>query len=97
MERYNFHNLWTRFDSLPKEARIPDLVEAMRQYDHTVNVKWVMSHYHAAEKYLESGGKKAEATGGSDWKKYMHPSYQRRIFFPQLWSETELENWGKEA
>ena len=97
MERYNFHNLWTRFESLPKEARTPDLVEAMRQYDHTVNVKWVMSHYHAAEKYLESGGKKAEATGGSDWKKYMHPSYQRRIFFPQLWSETELENWGKEA
>ena len=38
-----------------------------------------------------------EATGGSDWKKYMHPQYQRRIFFPELWSEEELANWGKDA
>ncbi|MBL4709710.1 MAG: tryptophan 2,3-dioxygenase, partial [Flavobacteriales bacterium] len=35
-----------------------------------------------------------EATGGSDWQKYMHPKYQKRIFFPDLWSEKELENWG---
>jgi hypothetical protein len=26
----------------------------------------------------------------------MHPKYQRRIFFPELWSESELENWGDE-
>jgi len=24
----------------------------------------------------------------------MHPKYQRRIFFPELWSKEELENWG---
>jgi len=24
----------------------------------------------------------------------MHPKYQKRIFFPELWSEDELENWG---
>jgi tryptophan 2,3-dioxygenase len=36
-----------------------------------------------------------EATGGSDWKKYMLPKYQRRIFFPELWSEEELQNWGE--
>jgi tryptophan 2,3-dioxygenase len=70
-------------------------VAAMRDYDYTVNVKWVMAHYHAAEKYLESEGKATEATGGSDWKKYMHPKYQRRIFFPELWSEEELKNWGE--
>ena len=34
-----------------------------------------------------------EATGGSDWKKYMHPKYQRRIFYPKLWSKEELDNW----
>ncbi|MFN7099300.1 MAG: tryptophan 2,3-dioxygenase, partial [Flavobacterium sp.] len=38
-----------------------------------------------------------EATGGSDWKKYMHPKYQRRIFFPELWTDDELANWGVEA
>jgi len=67
----------------------------MRHYDHTVNITWVMAHYNAARKYLESKGTPAEATGGSDWKKYMLPKYQRRIFFPELWSKEELEQWGE--
>jgi tryptophan 2,3-dioxygenase len=52
-----------------------------------------MAHYHAAGKYLGN----AEATGGSDWRKYMHPKFQRRIFFPDLWSEDELKNWGNDV
>lgn len=96
MEEYNQKNLWARFRQLPqKEREDPALVQAMRHYDHTVNITWVMAHYHAAEKYLESKGKPAAATGGSDWKKYMLPKYQRRIFFPELWSEEELKNWGE--
>jgi tryptophan 2,3-dioxygenase len=95
MERYNTLNLWTKFKQLPNEAQSNiALRNAMRHYDHTVNVKWVMSHYNAAGKYLNSGKEKAEATGGSDWQKYMHPRYQKRIFFPGLWTENELENWG---
>lgn len=95
MERYNTINLYTKYKSLPEDERNDSaLVEAMRHYDYTVNVKWVMCHYHAAEKYLEQDGEVTEATGGSDWKKYMHPKYQRRIFFPSLWSEAELSNWG---
>lgn len=95
MEYYNTKNLWTIYKSLPeKEKNNLELINAMRHYDHTVNVLWVMAHYKAAEHYLESGSKKAEATGGSDWKKYMHPKYQRRIFFPELWSDEELKNWG---
>jgi tryptophan 2,3-dioxygenase len=95
MEKYNVNNLWSRFQELKEEEKTPELKKAMRDYDYTVNVKWVMSHYHAAEKYLETKGKTVEATGGSDWKKYMHPKYQRRIFFPGLWSEDELKNWGE--
>lgn len=95
MEEYNTLNLWAKFKSLPdKDKENVDLINAMRHYDYTVNITWVMAHYYAAEKYLESNGKTAEATGGSDWKKYMHPRYQRRIFFPELWSEEELKNWG---
>jgi tryptophan 2,3-dioxygenase len=26
----------------------------------------------------------------------MHPRYQSRVFFPELWSSQELENWGVE-
>jgi tryptophan 2,3-dioxygenase len=68
----------------------------MRHYDYTVNVTWVMAHYNTAVHYIESGTGGGEATGGSDWKKYMHPKYQRRIFFPELWSEKELKNWGEQ-
>ncbi|MBO6518181.1 MAG: tryptophan 2,3-dioxygenase [Bacteroidia bacterium] len=95
MEEYNEINLWTKFKELPAEYRNNlDLINEMRHYDHTVNISWVMHHYHAAAKYLDSGKGNAEATGGSDWHKYMHPRYQRRIFFPELWTEDELENWG---
>ena len=91
MEDYNTTNLWTKFQQLPANVQQDEaLIKAMRHYDYTVNVSWVMAHYNAAGKYLGN----AEATGGSDWRKYMHPKYQRRIFFPGLWSEDELKNWG---
>lgn len=95
IEGYRQKNLWSLYLSLPEADRANEqLINSMRHYDYTVNVTWVMAHFHAAEKYLESGAKKAEATGGSDWKKYMHPKYQKRIFFPGLWSKEEMENWG---
>ena len=95
MKTYNTLNLWSKFKSLPDaERKDKKLLNAMRHYDHTVNVRWVMAHYHAAAKYLDSGDTEAEATGGSNWKKYMHPKYQKRIFFPDLWSKEELQNWG---
>ncbi len=98
MEEYNTTNIWQKYKSLPESDRNnPELIKAMRHYDYTVNVTWVMGHLNAARKYIESGQGIAEATGGSDWKKYMHPKYQRRIFFPELWSEDELKNWGEEV
>ncbi|MBL7927333.1 MAG: tryptophan 2,3-dioxygenase [Bacteroidia bacterium] len=94
MEAYNTTNLYTQYKQLPADVRTNvALIKAMRHYDYTVNVKWVMAHYHAAGKYLGN----AEATGGSDWRKYMHPKYQRRIFFPDLWSADELKNWGNDV
>jgi tryptophan 2,3-dioxygenase len=96
MKVYNTKNLWSRFKELPTiDQEDKDLIKAMRHYDYTVNVSWVMAHYNAAKHYIESGSGDGEATGGSDWKKYMHPKYQKRIFFPELWSQEELDNWGK--
>lgn len=96
MKDYNTTNLWTCFKSLPNEKKNDiKLLNAMRHYDHTLNVKWVMAHYNAASKYLtQDDGTIEDATGGSDWRKYMLPRYQKRIFFPELWSESELQNWG---
>jgi tryptophan 2,3-dioxygenase len=98
MEEYNTINIWQKFKQLPElDQKNPELVQAMRHYDHTVNITWVMQHLNTAKKYIDQSGKgDGEATGGSDWKKYMHPKYQRRIFFPELWSSHELENWGVE-
>ncbi len=97
MEAYNKTNIWQKFKQLPDEdQKNPDLINAMRHYDRTVNVTWVMGHLNAARKYIDSGHGTGEATGGSDWKKYMHPKFQRRIFFPELWSTEELANWGEE-
>ncbi len=91
MQDYNTTNLWAKFKKLPEaDQQDPTLIRAMRHYDHTVNVRWVMAHLNAARKYLGD----AEATGGSDWQKYMHPKYQKRIFYPALWSQEELDNWG---
>ena len=98
MEEYNTTNLYAKFKSLPDEVKADKaLIEAMRHYDYTVNVSWVMAHYNAAAKYLQPQGEVVEATGGSDWRKYMHPRYQRRIFFPDLWSAQELEDWGRDV
>ena len=98
MQKYNTANLWQKFKQLPiEDQQNEDLRSAMRHYDKTVNITWVMGHFKAAKKYIESEAGPQEATGGSDWKKYMLPQYQRRIFFPELWSEEELANWGKDA
>ncbi|WP_339888749.1 tryptophan 2,3-dioxygenase family protein [uncultured Flavobacterium sp.] len=92
MEEYNTINIWQKFKQLPElDQKNPQLIEAMRHFDKTVNITWVMGHLNAAKKYLGS----AEATGGSNWQKYMHPKYQRRIFFPELWTKDELATWGE--
>ena len=96
MEEYNTINLWRKFKQLPEaDQKNPELVAAMRHYDKTVNITWVMGHFNAAKKYIESVPGNHEATGGSDWKKYMLPKYQKRIFFPGLWTKEELDNWGE--
>lgn len=95
MKEYNTKNIWEVYKSLPIEDQENlELMNAMRHYDHTINVSWVMNHFDAARHYIESGQGSGEATGGSDWKKYMLPQYQKRIFFPELWLPEELDSWG---
>jgi len=93
---YNTKNLWTKFIEPLQEVKTDkDLIGAIRRYDHTVNIQWVMAHYNAANHYLNNNGETAEATGGSEWTKYMHSKYQRRIFFPAVWTKEELKNWER--
>ncbi len=72
-----------------------DLLERLKQFDHFYNVAWPMVHLDTADHFLNNKGENKTATGGSEWKKYLHPKYQQRKFFPELWSAEEVENWGK--
>lgn len=96
-QQYEHTNLRAVYNSLNEtDKNSPKLIKAMKALDNKINIKWTMTHYRTAEHYLESSGKPVAATGGSPWKKYMHPKYQKRIFFPELWSDEELDTWGHE-
>jgi tryptophan 2,3-dioxygenase len=60
-----------------------------------VNVNWPLAHYKSAVRYLQKDPADIAATGGTNWQKYLPPRFQRRVFFPELWSPQELEEWGK--
>ena len=97
-QEYNTINLYAKFKGLPKQVKQdPDLLKAMRHFDYTVNITWVMAHYNTARYYIGGSDNQeaVEATGGSDWTKYMLPKYQKRVFFPEVWSDQELADWGK--
>lgn len=92
---YQTRNLWQQFVSLPEEEKTEELIALMKDFDQTFNVRWPLVHLRTAEHYLEHGQEVKAATGGSDWKKYLHPKFQRRMFFPELLSQEELDNWGE--
>lgn len=71
------------------------LVKLMKQLDVNVNINWPLSHYKSAVKYLQRDPIDIAATGGTNWQKYLPPRFQKRIFYYELWSQEELENWGK--
>lgn len=89
---YRYSNLWERFKQLADKD--DELIREMRHFDYNVNVNWPMVHMRSAARYLQKPEGEIAATGGTNWQKYLAPRLQRRIFFPKLWKEEELENWG---
>jgi len=73
-----------------------ELKKAAKQFDKTYNIEWPLVHLQTAQHFLDSKGEQKTATGGSEWKKYLHPKFQRRMFFPFLYSEAELNTWGED-
>ena len=72
-----------------------ELKDAMRWLDVNVNINWPLMHYKSAVRYLQKDVEDIVATGGTNWKKYLPPRFQKRIFYPELWTSEELEEWGK--
>ncbi|MCC6691383.1 MAG: tryptophan 2,3-dioxygenase [Bacteroidia bacterium] len=71
------------------------VIEAFKLLDLNINVNWPLSHYKSAVRYLHKNPEDIAATGGTNWQKYLPPRFQKRIFFPELWSAEEIDNWGK--
>lgn len=76
-------------------ADVKALAEELRKLDLYVNVEWPLSHYKSAVRYLEKDPVDVAATGGTNWQKYLPPRFQKRIFYPFLWTEEQMEEWGK--
>ncbi|MCZ8284406.1 MAG: tryptophan 2,3-dioxygenase family protein, partial [Bacteroidia bacterium] len=67
-----------------------ELTQILREFDCLYNIKWPQVHLNTAKQYLDKKGENQAATGGSEWKKYLHPQFQQRKFFPELWTEYEI-------
>lgn len=93
IENYRRKNLWQRYMEIEKPEE--ELTELMKQLDLKANVFWPLAHYKSAVRYLQRDPVDIAATGGTNWQKYLPPRFQKVIFFPELWTEEEKEDWGK--
>ncbi|MFM8346793.1 MAG: tryptophan 2,3-dioxygenase family protein [Bacteroidota bacterium] len=71
-----------------------ELEDLLREFDLLANVHWPMAHMRSAGRYLKKDPEDIRATGGTNWQKYLPPRFQRIIFFPTLWTESEQSGWG---
>jgi tryptophan 2,3-dioxygenase len=95
-EKCIYTNLWQVYKRLPAEVQNDEeVMNVLRQNDINVNVNWPLAHYKSAVRYLERPNNDIAATGGTNWQKYLPPRFQKRIFYPELWSSNEKEDWGK--
>ncbi|MBD2756512.1 tryptophan 2,3-dioxygenase family protein [Spirosoma validum] len=96
-EEHQGKNLLHRYQQLERNGQSTlELVAALREYDWRVNIRWKLSHLRSAVRHLKQE-QEIQATGGTNWQTYLPPKQQRIMFFPELWTEEELTNWGKSA
>jgi len=96
-EAYLAKNLRQRYQHLERNKQsTPDLVAALREYDWRVNIRWKLGHLRSAVRHLKQE-RTVQATGGTNWQTYLPPKQQRLVFFPELWTEDELQTWGQPA
>lgn len=89
-------NLRKLFLRLPEESQNDEVLRGeLRELDLNINVRWKLSHFRSAARYLDSKQKNVAATGGTNWQQYLPPRIQYIVFFPELWTEEERQNWGK--
>jgi tryptophan 2,3-dioxygenase len=89
-------NLWKVSSKLSEnDQKDQQVIDILKQHDINVNINWPLAHYKSAVRYLAKDSSDIAATGGTNWQKYLPPRFQKRIFFPKLWSDEEKDSWGK--
>lgn len=93
---YKDKNVWAVVQRLPEaDQQHPKLIRQLKELDSNVNVNWPLMHYKSAVHYLQRDKEALAATGGTNWQQYLPPKFQKRIFFPAIWTEQEIADWGK--
>ncbi|MHA7101659.1 tryptophan 2,3-dioxygenase family protein [Roseivirga pacifica] len=89
----NFYQLYLKHYKTLEGAE--EVAKQLRRLDLLANVDWPLAHFKTAVRYLQRDPEDIAATGGTNWQKYLPPRFQKVIFFPELWSEEEKQEWGK--
>ena len=93
--KYHDKNLWKIYLKHFKDSK--EVIFRLREFDQLANVLWPLAHLKSAGRYLQRNPEDIKATGGTNWQKYLPPRFQKNIFFPDLWSAQEKEEWGRVA
>jgi tryptophan 2,3-dioxygenase len=97
MKEVEGNTLYHKYLALPETEKNNEvLIKELRKFDVNANVNWLLMHMGAAFRYLHKEGATVLATGGTNWKEFLPPSFQKIHYFPNLWSDQEKEDWGKQ-
>lgn len=80
---------------VPKAEAREELYDLFRQLDVHININWGLAHYKSAAKHLQNKHNIIASTGGTNWQQYLPPRFQKKMFFPSLWTSEEVAEWGK--
>ncbi len=96
-KQVNKGTIYHKYRQLSDENRNnKELIKALKTLDINANVNWPLMHMGSAHRYLGKEAGDLDATGGTNWKKFLPPSFQKIVFFPEIYSKQELNDWGKQ-
>jgi tryptophan 2,3-dioxygenase len=93
--KYKGNNLRAVFNrNFAGKQAADKIIPRLKEYDLYANIFWPLAHLKSAGTYLKNDPEVLKATGGTNWQKYLPPRFQKRMFFPELWTPKEIEDWG---